>query len=433
MKLKLLNDLKKKNARIGIFGLGYVGLPLAILYAKQGFKVTGFDIDSSKIKTLNSKQSYISYIKPSVISNFINKNLTVTTDFSLSKDMDAMIICVPTPLKKKKPDLSFVINTIKNLQPYIRKGQVLSLESTTYPGTTEEEIMPRIERKGFKIGKDFFLVYSPEREDPGNIKFKNKAIPKVVSGVTNECLTIGKELYNSIVNTVVAVSSPRIAEMTKLLENIYRAVNIGLVNEMKIVADGMKINIFEVINAAATKPFGFAPFYPGPGLGGHCIPIDPFYLSWKAKKIGIETNFIKLAGIINTNMPRWVVNKSIKILRSKGKRLDGAKVLILGIAYKKNIEDTRESPGVELIRIFKTRGAKVSYSDPYLPKFPKMRNYKFKMKSVVLKPNIIKKFDIVLLITDHDKFNYKMIEKNSKIIIDTRGVFLNEYSNVFRA
>ena len=433
MKNELIKKINKKTARIGIFGLGYVGLPLAIRYAEENFKVIGFDIDLNKIKQLNKKNSYIDYIKSSTISKYINKNLQVTNDFSLSKDADALIICVPTPLRKnKKPDLSFIIKTIKKLQPYLRRGQVLSLESTTYPGTTEEELAPRIKKK-FEIGKDFFLVYSPEREDPGNLNFKTKTIPKVVGGLTKNCLQIGKKLYNSVVDQIVPVSSTKVAEMTKLLENIHRAVNIGLVNEMKIVADKMEIDIHEVIRAASTKPFGFTPYYPGPGLGGHCIPIDPFYLTWKAKKVGIDTRFIKLAGLINSSMPHWVINKTIKILKSKGMNLVNLKVLVVGIAFKKNIQDTRESPGVELMKLLKIKKCRVSYSDPHVLKFPKMRNYNFKLKSVSLNPNSIKKFDLILIATDHSKFDYAMIQKNAKIIIDTRAVYSDQYQNTFKA
>ena len=433
MKSELIKKINKKSACIGIFGLGYVGLPLAIRYAEEDFKVIGFDVDKNKIKKLKKKQTYIDYIKSSTISNYVNKNLQVTTDFSLSKDVDALIICVPTPLKKnKKPDLSFVINTINKLQAYLRRGQILSLESTTYPGTTEEELMPRINKK-FKVGKDFFLVYSPEREDPGNLNFRTKNIPKVVGGITKDCLEVGKKLYNSVIDQIVPVSSAKAAEMTKLLENIHRAVNIGLVNEMKIVADKMKIDIHEVIRAASTKPFGFTPYYPGPGLGGHCIPIDPFYLTWKARQVGVDTHFIKLAGVINSSMPRWVINKTIKILKSKGRNLFNLRVLVLGIAFKKNVQDTRESPGVELIKLLKIKGCRVSYSDPYVLKFPKMRNYNFRLKSINLNQNSVRKFDLILLVTDHTKFDYSMIQKNAKLIIDTRGVYSSKYQNIFKA
>jgi len=433
MKNELIKKINKKSAVIGIFGLGYIGLPLALRFAEVGFKVLGFDIDSNKVKKLMRGESYIDYIKSSKIKKLLKK-FEATSDFSRASDVDALILCVPTPLKKHKtPDLSFVINTINMLTPYLRKGQVLSLESTTYPGTTEEELLPRIEKKSFKVGKDFFLVYSPEREDPGNLNYKTKTIPKILGGHTRNCSEVGKALYNSSIDQIVLVSSTKVAEMTKLLENIHRAVNIGLINEMKIVADKMNINIHEVIHAAATKPFGFTAYYPGPGLGGHCIPIDPFYLTWKAKKVGINTRFIELAGKINSNMPLWVINKVIKTLKSRGKFLKGLNVLILGIAFKKNVQDTRESPGVELIRILKKKGANVNYSDPHVPIFPKMRRYNFNLSSKNLTPKSINSYDLILLATDHVKFDYPMIQRNAKLIVDTRGVYLNQFKNVVKA
>ena len=395
MKNKLIHKINKKSAVIGIFGLGYIGLPLAIRFAEVGFKVLGFDIDKGKVKKLMNGESYIDYIKSLKIKKLL-KNFEAKSDFSCSSDVDALILCVPTPLKKnKKPDLSFVINTMSMLEPYMRKGQLLSLESTTYPGTTEEELLPRIEKKGLKVGRDFFLTYSPEREDPGNLNYKTKTIPKILGGHTRNCLEIGRELYGSSIDQIISVSSTKVAEMTKLLENIHRAVNIGLINEMKIVADKMNIDIHEVINAASTKPFGFTPYYPGPGLGGHCIPIDPFYLTWKAKQIGIDTRFIKLAGIVNTSMPKWVISKSEKILETYGKSLKGLKVLVLGIAFKKNVQDTRESPGIELMRLLKKRGAKISYSDPHVPIFPKMREYSFNLSSIHLTSQSIKSYDLL--------------------------------------
>ena len=433
-KKKLIERLNKKSAVIGIFGLGYIGLPLALRYLDSGFKVVGFDLDTKKVDKLRLGKSYIDYIPSSKISKYLKNQFEVTEDFSRSKGLDVLILCVPTPLKKNKnPDLSFVINTINMLAPYFCKGQILSLESTTYPGTTEEELLPRIEKVGLKVGKNFFLVYSPEREDPGNLNFNTKNIPKIVGGHTRDCLEVGKILYNSSIDQIIGVSSTKVAEMTKLLENIHRAVNIGLVNEMKIVADRMNIDIHEVIRAASTKPFGFTPYYPGPGLGGHCIPIDPFYLTWKAKKVGINTRFIKLAGEINSSMPHWVIKKTIQALRDKGKSLNGLSVLVLGIAFKKNIQDTRESPGAELIKILKNKGAKVNYSDPHVPIFPKMREYNFNLTSINLTPQSIKSYDLLLLVTDHAKFDYSMIQKNAKLIIDTRGAYLNRFKNVISA
>ena len=430
----LIKKIKKKSAIIGVFGLGYVGLPLALNFTEVGFKVIGFDIDKKKIKELTNGESYIDYIKNSKILKALKKRFEVTSDFSRSKELDALIICVPTPLKKnRKPDLSFVTNTIDMLTPYLKKFQIISLESTTYPGTTEEELLPRIEKCGLKVGKDFFLVYSPEREDPGNLKFKTKTIPKIVGGHTQRCLETGKELYKSSIDQIVPVSSTKVAEMTKLLENIHRAVNIGLVNEMKIVADKMDIDIHEVIRAASTKPFGFTPYFPGPGLGGHCIPIDPFYLTWKAKQIGIKTQFIQVAGEINTNMPNWVIKKTIKELKLRNISLKGLNVLVLGIAFKKNVQDSRESPGVELMAILKKKGANVNYSDPHIPFFPKMRRHTFDLSSIKLTTNSIRSYDLLILATDHEKFDYALIQKNAKLIIDTRGVYPVETKNVISA
>ena len=317
MQHALLTKLINKTAVIGIVGLGYVGLPLSIRFSSVGYKVIGFDIDNSKIKNLNKKKSYISHIEDEVIKKLKAKKFIATSNFEKIRDIDILILCVPTPLKgKNNPDLSFVINTLKSSLPYLKKGQAISLESTTYPGTTEEIVLPLLKKLKLGVGKDLFIIYSPEREDPGNKNFSTKNIPKIVGGVTPECLEVGIELYKNIIDKIVPVSSTKVAEMTKILENIHRAVNIGLVNEMKIVADKMNINIYEVINAAATKPFGFTPYYPGPGLGGHCIPIDPFYLTWKAKQLGVETKFIELAGEINNSMPRYVVNKSLKYLKN---------------------------------------------------------------------------------------------------------------------
>lgn len=434
MKNKLINQIKKKKAIIGIIGLGYIGLPLALRFAEVGFDVVGIDIDSKKIKMLNKGISYIDDISHNQINKEIKKNLKVTSDFSIAKYLDVMIICVPTPLKKNsKPDLSFVTNTMDILKPYFRKNQVLSLESTTYPGTTDEVLLPRIEKTGLKVGKDFFLLYSPEREDPGNLEFKTRSIPKILGGYSSNCLEVGKVLYASAIDKVIPVSSTKVAEMTKLLENIHRAVNIGLVNEMKIVCDAMNIDIYEVIKAAATKPFGFTPYYPGPGLGGHCIPIDPFYLTWKANQIGVDTRFIKLAGEINTSMPFWIVKKVNDTLRLHNKSIRGSKILILGIAFKKNVQDTRESPGIELLNLFKKKGALIDYSDPHVPTFPKIRKYNFNLSSVKLTPSSIKKYDLVLIATDHIKFNYSMIQKSAKIIVDTRGVYTKKFKNVIKA
>lgn len=432
---KIIQQIESKQAVIGIVGLGYVGLPLMLRFVESGFHVIGFDIDLTKIKQLNQGQSYIKHIGTDrVATAHQTGRLLATDDFTRVREADALILCVPTPLgTHHEPDLSFVINTINSITPYLRSGQILSLESTTYPGTTEEEIRPRIESKEFTIGEDIFLVYSPEREDPGNQKFATHNIPKIVGGSTPSCLELGIALYNKVVEKVVPVSSTQAAEMTKLLENIYRAVNIGLVNELKTVTDRMGINIWEVIDAAATKPFGFKAFYPGPGLGGHCIPIDPFYLTWKAHEYGIHTRFIELAGQVNTAMPEWVVNKVVEALNSKYKALKGSKILILGIAYKKNIDDSRESPSVELMSLLQARGAEVLYSDPYVPIFPKKRRYHFELNSVELTPELLQSVDCVLLATDHDALDYQFIADHSDLIVDTRGRYREEIDNLVRA
>ena len=435
MEQKLIKKLQDKSAIIGIVGLGYVGLPLMLRYVEVGFHVIGFDIDKGKVTTLNSGESYINHISSDRIKQVVDDNMfSAITDFARAREADALIICVPTPLNKhREPDLSFVIETTESLAPHMRGGQVVSLESTTYPGTTDEEIKPIIERRGLIVGRDIFLVYSPEREDPGNPDFYTEKIPKVCGGVTQSCLNVGMALYGQVIEEVVPVSSTRAAEMTKLLENIYRAVNIGLVNELKIVADKMSIDIWEVINAAATKPFGFTPFYPGPGLGGHCIPIDPFYLTWKAREYGIHTRFIELSGEVNTAMPKWVINKVMDSLNNAGKPLQGSGVLVLGIAYKKNVDDMRESPSVELMSILKNKGAIVTYSDPYVPRFPRMRRYSFDLDSVELTPEVLQQADCVLIATNHDDFDYEMIKANAKLIVDTRGVYREPADHIVRA
>lgn len=432
--VNLTHLIQNNQAIIGIIGLGYVGLPLSLRFVETGSSVLGFDIDASKIKKLNCGESYINHIGlERVHQAWLTGRLEATTDFSRVSEVDALILCVPTPLgKHREPDLSFIKKTLNSLLPYLRKGQIISLESTTYPGTTEEELRPAIEKQGFTIGDDIFLVYSPEREDPGNPKFSTSNTPKIVGGSTPRCLDVGVALYSSIVETVIPVSSTQVAEMTKILENVYRAVNIGLVNELKILADKMKIDIWEVINAAATKPFGFTPFYPGPGLGGHCIPIDPFYLTWKAKEYGISTRFIELAGEINTSMPNWVISKVMSALNDQGKALKNSKILVLGIAYKKNIDDLRESPSIELIKLLLEKKAIVYYSDPYVPVIPVMRKYNLSLQSIDINSDTISQMDCILIATDHDIFNYEMICQNSKLIVDTRGRYRDLLSNVVR-
>ena len=431
----LIDKIKNKDAKVGICGLGYVGLPLALRFNECNFKVIGFDIDPAKIESIDSGETYIKHVSSSRILNAVERGFTATTDFSLIESVDAIIICVPTPLgNHRDPDLSFVVDTLNSVAPYMRPGQLFSLESTTYPGTTDEVIVPVIEERGFIIGQDFFVCYSPEREDPGNPLFETSNIPKVVGANTENCLNIACELYSHAVANTVAVSSTKIAEMTKLLENIYRAVNIGLANEMKLVADAMGIDIFQVIEAAASKPFGFTPFYPGPGLGGHCIPIDPFYLTWKAKEFGINTKFIETAGEVNSDMPKWIISKTITALNSIQKSVSASNILVLGVAYKKNIDDMRESPSVEIIQRLLYLGAKVSYSDPHVPCLPRMRRYSLDLISLAIDERILRDFDCVILCTDHDDFDYDVIKNNSQLIIDTRGRYVvSDGDNVIRA
>lgn len=421
--LQLLGEkIRAGKAVVGIYGLGYVGLPLALRFAEVGIKVIGFDIDTHKVDSLNSGRSYIERIQPEQIQAANRNGLEATTDFSRTGEADALIICVPTPLNAhREPDLSFVINTIESLLPYFRAGQLLSLESTTWPGTTDEQLAPRLQARGFTPGVDCALVFSPEREDPGNPDYGTQDIPKVIGGMTPSCLELGVALYQHAIKTMVPVSSPKVAEMSKLLENIHRAVNIGLVNEMKIVADKMGINIHEVIRAAATKPFGFVPYTPGPGLGGHCIPIDPFYLTWKAKEYGINTRFIELAGEINHYMPHWVVQKVADALNDRSKAIKGSRILVLGLAYKKNIDDSRESPAVEIMELLQAKGAQIAYSDPHVPSFPKMREYHFDLQSVALTAENIASYDCVVITTDHDLFDYGLLVQEAKLIVDTRG------------
>ncbi|MCW3481614.1 nucleotide sugar dehydrogenase [Neisseriaceae bacterium JH1-16] len=434
MKQQLLQKVADKSAVIGIVGLGYVGLPLMLRFAEVGYKVLGFDIDQSKVDALSEGRSYIEHISADSIAEARERGFEATTDFSRAPEADTLILCVPTPLNKyREPDLSFVLDTMDSLVPYLREGHLVSLESTTYPGTTDEELLPRIESRGFKVGDNAFLVFSPEREDPGNPNFTTRTIPKVCGGVTEACQEIGVALYSAVIDQVVPVSSTRAAEMTKLLENIHRAVNIGLVNEMKIVADKMGIDIHEVIRAAATKPFGFVPYYPGPGLGGHCIPIDPFYLTWKAREYGVNTRFIELAGEVNSNMPDWVVSKVASALNTRKKAINGSRVLVLGIAYKKNVDDMRESPSVFLMEKLRDLGAEVAYSDPHVPVFPKMREHHFDLASVALTAESIASYDCVLLATDHDKFDYALLAEHAQLLVDSRGKYLTPRANVVKA
>jgi len=476
-KEQLLNKISSRTAKIGIIGLGYVGLPLGLTFTRKRFTVIGFDVDETKIPLLNAGKSYIKHIKAEEIAEAVNsKRFEATSDFSRLPEVDAIIICVPTPLNEhREPDISYIENSGKVVAQYLREGQLVVLESSTYPGTTEEVLLPLFEerplsgspvsvsafggkgreeaqgkgreerphsgsllmkeREKYTVGKDFFLAFSPEREDPNNGYFNTATIPKVVGGVTADCLEVACAVYDQVIVKTVPVSSARAAEAAKLLENIYRSVNIALINELKMVFDRMDINVWEVIEAAKTKPFGFNAFYPGPGLGGHCIPIDPFYLTWKAREFEISTKFIELAGEINTQQPYYVVQRSMEALNKFGKTINGAKVLILGAAYKKDIDDMRESPSLKLIEILQHKGAVVDYNDPLIKELPATRKYNYKMKSVDLTEQNLSSYDVVLISTDHTDYDYKFIAKHAKLVVDTRNAMKNvsDRSNIFYA
>jgi UDP-N-acetyl-D-glucosamine dehydrogenase len=424
---QLIERIESRQAVVGIVGLGYVGLPLAMTFCRGGFRVLGFDIDVKKADALNRGESYIGHIPGAEVKQLrAGGKFEATADFARAKEADAILICVPTPLAEHhEPDLSFIVNTGKSLAPHIRAGQLIVLESTTYPGTTEEILQPELEKGGLRAGKDFLLAYSPEREDPGNADFSTGKIPKVVGGCTPEALDVADALYRGVVVSTIRVSSARTAEAVKLLENIFRGVNIALVNELKLIYTRMGIDIWEVIEAAKTKPFGFMPFYPGPGLGGHCIPIDPFYLTWKAREYGVSTRFIELAGEINTAMPAHVVNVLMHLLNDRGRALKGARVLVLGVAYKPNVGDPRESPALTLMELLQERGAEVAYSDPFVPTLPRMRKYDLGLKSIALDEKSVASFDAVLIVTAHDAFDYPFIVKHAKFVLDTRNATRN--------
>ncbi len=431
----LKQKITDKTAVIGIVGMGYVGQPLALRFSEEGFKVIGFDHDRKKVDLLNSGKSEIGHLPDKKIQEALKCGFNCTYEMSQAKLADVLILCVPTPLDKyREPDLSYVVNTLEGLSPFLREGHLVVLESTTYPGTTKEEIVPRVEKADLRVGADVFVVYSPEREDPGNKKFTTRSIPKIVGGYTEHCLEAGVFLYEQIIDKVVEVSSTEVAEMSKLLENIYRAVNIGLVNEMKVISDKMGIDIFEVVDAAGTKPFGFTPYYPGPGIGGHCIAIDPFYLTWKAREYGLHTRFIELSGEINNSMPNYVVQKLKSALNKKCQSINSAKVLVLGIAYKRDVDDMRESPAVVMMELMRAEGANVDYSDPHVPVFPDMRNHSFDLKSVDLNKESLSSYDAVLLATDHSSFDYELIQKHATLVIDSRGVYRDKnLSNIVSA
>lgn len=422
--MDLLQKINSKNAKIGIVGLGYVGLPLVIEFCKAGFTVTGFDIDDKKVELLKKGKSYIRHIDISRLTDNASR-FSPTSDLSKLADMDCIIICVPTPLNKnREPDMTYVFSTTETVARNLRKGQLIVLESTTYPGTTDEDMREILEKTGLKAGEDFYLAYSPEREDPGNKSYSTSKIPKVIGGYTERCCKVAKAIYDCVVFKTVIVSSTKVAEATKLLENIYRAVNIALVNELKLLFDRMGIDIWEVIEASRTKPFGFQAFYPGPGLGGHCIPIDPFYLTWKAREYDFRTRFIELAGEINTNMPYYVVQNVELILNKFKKALNGSKILVLGTAYKMDVDDQRESPSLKIIQLLKDYSAEVIYNDPHVPVCRGHRHYPdIDMSSVALTEEILKNADIILLLTDHSAYDYSFIEKHAQCIVDTRNAF----------
>ena len=422
----------KTEETIGIIGLGYVGLPLLINFGKS-YKVLGFDSDEKKVEVINSGKSNIDHIPSSDIENLISNGPIATSDFAKIKLVDAIIICVPTPITvHREPDLSYVINVVNQIIPFLKSGQLISLESTTYPGTTEEVIGRKVQDAGHQIGKDIFITYSPEREDPGS-KFKLQDIPKVIGGITNECLTKGSKLYSSVFNDVVQVNSVKVAELSKLLENIHRAVNLGMINEFKIICDAMSVDPFEVINAAATKPFGFVPYYPGPGWGGHCIPVDPFYLSWKAKEYGHSSRFIELAGELNLSTQSWVLSKISESLNIKNLSISQSKILVLGIAYKPDVDDARESPALNIFSELYKNGADVDYSDPYFSELPRTRKFNIEKKGIDLTPSNIASYDAVILLTNHTKYDYDLIYQNANLIIDTRGVYDVDNIKVIRA
>jgi len=418
---KLRDKILSRKAKIAIVGLGYVGLPLAIAFLKKDFKVYGVDVDKARIEKLKAKKSYITDVLSEDIKEFIsNGSLIATTDFRNIKKSDAVIICVPTPLYKTKvPDVSYILSAIKSIKEHIRSGQIVVLESTTYPGTTEEAILPVLESGGLKEGKDFYLAFSPERIDPGNNKYGTKNTPKVMGGISKDSLEVAKLLYEQAIDTIVPVSSTKVAEMVKLLENTFRIVNIGLVNELMLMCDKMDINIWEVIDAAKTKPYGFMPFYPGPGVGGHCIPVDPIYLSWKARMQGFEARFIDLASQVNSEMPHYVVSKVADALNCRKKPVKCSKILLLGIAYKKNVSDIRESPALEIINLLVKKGALVSYYDPYIAHL-KIDN--INLKGIKFDKNAFRDSDCVVIVTDHSAVDYKFIVENSDVVVDARNI-----------
>ncbi|MBT3607654.1 MAG: nucleotide sugar dehydrogenase [Candidatus Marinimicrobia bacterium] len=430
--MNLKNKIENRDAQIGVIGLGYVGLPLAMEFVRAGFHVTGIDVDQEKVKKLNRGENYIQDIKDESVKNAVEMNqLSATSDFSVIQNLDAISICVPTPLNKQKnPDISFINHVMENIKDLIHHDMIVVLESTTYPGTTRELILPEIESKGLKVGQDFYLCFSPERIDPGNEKYKTANTPKILGGITPNCGEMGEFLYETIVEQVVRVSSPETAEMVKLLENTFRAINIGLANEVAIMCEKLGINVWEVIDAAATKPFGFMKFTPGPGLGGHCIPIDPHYLSWKLKMLDYNARFIELAGEINTSMPLHIVDLVREGLNRKRKAISGSQILIIGVAYKKNVNDARESPALDVLRLLENDGAELSFYDPYVPFVGLNGNRMMGMET--LSKESLNNSDAIVIMTDHDQIDFQFVVENGNLIIDSRNVIKMNHSHVIK-
>ncbi len=431
----LRDKIRSRKARTGVVGLGYVGLPLAVEFGKAGFHATGIDLDPRKVQQIADGRSYIPDVQTADVQALKAKGLLdATTDFAVVRDLDTINICVPTPLRKTKdPDMSYIVSEVEGIAKHLHPGMLIVLESTTYPGTTDEVVQPMLEATGLKAGVDFFLAFSPERVDPGNPTFQTHNVPKVVGGCTPNCSMLAKELYGSAIETIVQVSSTRVAEMVKLLENTFRAVNIGLVNELALMCDRMNIDVWEVVDAAKTKPFGFMAFYPGPGLGGHCIPIDPFYLSWKAKQTGFDPRFIELAGHINAGMPHYVVDKVGEALNSRRKPINGSNILIAGVAYKRDIDDMRESPALDVMGLLLSRGARVSYADPYVPEVH-AREWSggYDIKAVDMTRGSIAQYDAVVIVTDHKTFDYASLVEEADVIVDTRNAIKGSHPNVFK-
>ncbi len=424
--MSLIEKINDKSAKIGVIGLGYVGLPLAVEFANAGYEVLGIDVDETKIDSINSSSNYIKDIEDNILKNAVQKNLLkATNDYSRVNELDAISICVPTPLNKEKnPDISYIVSVMEGIKNYIHEEMIIILESTTYPGSTKELILPYIEKEKLIVGQNICLCFSPERIDPGNEFYNTNNTPKIIGGITQKCSEVGKILYSKIIKKIITVSSTETAEMVKLLENTFRAINIGLVNEVAIMCEKLGVNVWEVIEAAGTKPFGFMKFTPGPGLGGHCIPIDPYYLSWKLKTLDYDARFIKLAGEINTQMPKHVVDLISSSLNKYQKSINGSKILIFGVAYKKDIDDYRESPAIDIIEILKKEGSEVHYFDPYIPC---LSFNKIMMKGLdEINPELIKDFDVCVILANHSNIDYNLIDENASLIIDTRNVFGNK-------